>query len=95
MRASLFRRRPVQLTRLTQKFVPSAGAPGSYSLTVTSLSMSPTFTDVTLTFTGNYSLVVDSLSIPVTRNNVNLIWVGAPAALSTNNKLAISMKMGL
>ena len=73
MRASLFRRRPVQFTRLSQKFIPSAGAPGSYTLTVDSLNVPVTFTAVTLTLVANYTLTVTTLSIPVTTQNVNLV----------------------
>lgn len=94
MRASLFRRRPVQLTRLSQKFIPSLGGPGSYTLTVDSLNIPVTFNAVTLTLVQNYTLTVDSLNIPVTFNAVNLVWVGAPVVLVKDSKFAMAMKIG-
>ena len=94
MRASLFRRRPVQFTRLNQKFIPSAGAPGSYTLVVDSLNIPVTANAVNLVLVANYTLTVSTLNIPVTTQNVNLVWVGAPVVLAKNPKFAMAMKIG-
>ena len=95
MRGSLFRRSPVRIARVNQRFVPSAAAVGTYTLTVTTLAIPVTLNNVTFSLTGSYSLAISSLSVPIVYNNVNLIWVGAPIVLAKSNKIALSMRMGL
>ena len=62
MRASLFRRRPVQLARVYQRFVPTAAPIGTYTLVVNSLSIPIGLGNIVLTLTGVYSLIVDKLN---------------------------------
>jgi len=95
MRASLFRRRPVQLARVYQRFLPTAAPIGTYTLVVDSMSIPIGLGNIVLTLTGVYSLIVDKLNIPVILNQVNLIWVGAPIVLAKSSKIALSMRIGL
>jgi hypothetical protein len=75
MRASLFRRRPVQLTRLNQRFIPSAAAGVNYTLTVTTLNVPITFNAVNLVLFPTYNLPVSVLNVPVTFNAITLSWL--------------------